>query len=144
MDDILEHFGVKGMKWGIRKERSTSDGQSNRSRNAKRIAAGLGIAAAVGGSIFIANRGLRMSSLSKSSKKAGSKYATAFLANKSNAKMKANIARETRQKAINDIYKKNRVILNDMEKRYSQSQKEISSYWAQESSRLGVNLLWDR
>ena len=28
VDDFLEHFGVKGMKWGVRKESETTDGSA--------------------------------------------------------------------------------------------------------------------
>ena len=46
--DNLAHFGVKGMKWGVRKERSTSDDASKSSRNKKLAAAavvGVGLTA---------------------------------------------------------------------------------------------------
>ena len=30
--DYLEHYGVKGMKWGIRKERPTANGRESTSK----------------------------------------------------------------------------------------------------------------
>ena len=30
--DYLEHFGVRGMKWGVRKQRNTSNASSRSSR----------------------------------------------------------------------------------------------------------------
>jgi hypothetical protein len=58
--DFLEHHGIKGMQWGVRKERSssnqTSDGQnSNRNKRLKQAAIGAGILAAVGGGILAAH-----------------------------------------------------------------------------------------
>jgi hypothetical protein len=47
-DDVLEHFGVKGMKWGVRQRRS-----SERTRGQK-IRRRVGIAAVVTGAAFAA------------------------------------------------------------------------------------------
>lgn len=60
IDDFLEHFGVKGMRWGVRKANDTEDSSKSKlspktMRNLK-IAAGVGVGAAVlVGGIFVRN-----------------------------------------------------------------------------------------
>jgi hypothetical protein len=58
-EDILEHFGAKGMKWGVRKEQATSGsgptvkkGMSTK----KKVAIGVGVGVAVAGSAFVAHK----------------------------------------------------------------------------------------
>lgn len=65
----LEHFGVKGMKWGVRKERSAADrrGKSKDEKSAKRRrAAQIAVVAGVvvAGAIIAHRSGVRMSSFS--------------------------------------------------------------------------------
>lgn len=50
MNTTLYHYGIKGMKWGVRKDpiRSTN-GSRGKSSNARKIAIGVGVAAAVAG-----------------------------------------------------------------------------------------------
>lgn len=37
MSDTIAHYGVKGMKWGVRKQRPTSSGKRKGKTNARRI-----------------------------------------------------------------------------------------------------------
>jgi hypothetical protein len=58
--EFLEHHGIKGMHWGIRKEKSSSNQTSenknaNRNKRIKQIAIGAGILAAIGGGIYAAH-----------------------------------------------------------------------------------------
>lgn len=48
-DDVLEHFGVKGMRWGVRNQRrSSSRGSSKKKRIAQvAVVAGVAIAATI-------------------------------------------------------------------------------------------------
>lgn len=62
IDDFLEHFGVRGQKWGVRKT-TTSSGNSSQNREkfkkAAKIAGGVaGVAAVAAGAIY-ANKLLR-------------------------------------------------------------------------------------
>lgn len=52
----LLHYGVKGMKWGVRKERSASDQarSARRKATAKKVAIGVGVTAVVLGSAYVA------------------------------------------------------------------------------------------
>lgn len=51
-DNELRHFGVLGMKWGVRKK---TDSKENKSRNmGKKIAIGLGITAVSAASAYVA------------------------------------------------------------------------------------------
>lgn len=61
---VLEHYGVKGMRWGQRKERSGSSGKG------KKIAIGAAAVAGTAGAAFVAYKlsqggGVKMSSLTK-------------------------------------------------------------------------------
>lgn len=65
-DDYLEHYGVKGMKWGLRKRRdsfsgrssksgsSKSTSESNKHEKTKKIAKGAAAAAVVAGGVALA------------------------------------------------------------------------------------------
>lgn len=66
-DDYLMHYGVKGMKWGVRKRRSSSSsgrkskrsssqstGDSNKHEKTKKIAKGAAAAAVVAGGVALA------------------------------------------------------------------------------------------
>ena len=54
--DELYHHGVKGMKWGVRKQPERSGGTKSRKgmSTAKKVAIGVSVAAAVGGVAYIA------------------------------------------------------------------------------------------
>ena len=43
-EDFLEHFGVKGMKWGVRSDSKQSSNRTPLSNNQKRIVAGSALA----------------------------------------------------------------------------------------------------
>ena len=65
-DDYLAHYGVKGMKWGLRKRRDSSSGrssksgsskstsESNKHEKTKKIAKGAAAAAVVAGGVALA------------------------------------------------------------------------------------------
>lgn len=55
-DDVLEHFGVRGMRWGVRRSRSSSGGKSHKKRN---IAIGVGVLAvgAATAGVVLSSRG---------------------------------------------------------------------------------------
>lgn len=74
---ILEHFGTKGMRWGVRKARSETSGngqgktkEEKRSRN-KKIAAAVLVTAGVGATAVILSRNhnLKMKDISTSTKR---------------------------------------------------------------------------
>lgn len=54
VDDVLEHFGVRGMRWGVRKNISVGNSEtSNRNKNLKRAAVIGGVAVvATAGAVF--------------------------------------------------------------------------------------------
>jgi hypothetical protein len=82
--EALAHFGVKGMKWGVRKDRLIADSSSKasssseakkaaRRRNVKKAAIGVGVLTAVAGGAYVAyrlnqNGNLPISSLKKAKK----------------------------------------------------------------------------
>jgi hypothetical protein len=78
VDDFLEHFGTKGMKWGVRKERTTGENDRapvDKKALAKRVAIGAGILAAAAGAAYLASQNYKSTStnsLSDSSIRAGS------------------------------------------------------------------------
>ena len=60
-EDYLQHHGIKGMHWGIRRFQnkdgtSTSAGKARRKKLAKRVAIGVGTAAAVAGTAYAVKR----------------------------------------------------------------------------------------
>lgn len=82
-DEVLAHHGVKGMRWGVRKQRpSGGAGPSKKrkglSRNQKRAIAGaLGLAAGVGTGIYLKKSGndKKLASLAKKQGAAAKKFA---------------------------------------------------------------------
>ena len=82
-DEVLAHHGVKGMRWGVRKQRpSGGAGPSKKrkglSRNQKRAIAGaLGLAAGVGTGIYLqkSGNGKKISALAKKQGAAAKKFA---------------------------------------------------------------------
>lgn len=82
-DEVLAHHGVKGMRWGVRKQRpSGGAGPSKKrkglSRNQKRAIAGaLGLAAGVGTGIYLqkSGNGKKLAGLSKKQGAAAKKFA---------------------------------------------------------------------
>lgn len=97
VDMYFQHFGVKGMRWGVRKSRDSSSGSESSevfgeksegsSRNYKKAAiiagSALGIAAIAVGGVYLANKaGMSISDLRRSTKPEtlanGQKMAKAF------------------------------------------------------------------
>lgn len=82
-DEVLSHHGVKGMRWGVRKQRpSGGAGPSKKrkglSRNQKRAIAGaLGLAAGVGAGIYLqkSGNGKKLAGLAKKQGAAAKKFA---------------------------------------------------------------------
>ena len=82
-DEVLAHHGVKGMRWGVRKQRpSGGAGPSKKrkglSRNQKRAIAGaLGLAAGVGAGIYLqkSGNGKKIAGLAKKQGAAAKKFA---------------------------------------------------------------------
>lgn len=82
-DEVLAHHGVKGMRWGVRKQRpSGGPGPSKKrkglSRNQKRAIAGaLGLAAGVGTGIYLqkSGNGKKLAGLAKKQGAAAKKFA---------------------------------------------------------------------
>jgi hypothetical protein len=99
--DFLEHFGVKGMKWGVRRERSSGseEGSSKRSGKEKAVTAlkvsavlGAGLAAA----ILLKKSGVSVSSLrngAHATRVAAGKTAANVAANQANQKFASSVAR---------------------------------------------------
>jgi len=57
-DEVLAHHGVKGMHWGVRKQRPSGGAGPSKKRNQKRAIAGaLGLAAGVGAGIYLNKSG---------------------------------------------------------------------------------------
>lgn len=58
--EALQHFGVKGMRWGVRKEETTSSPENRtltsqeKKARAKKVAIGAGVLVAVAGAAFVA------------------------------------------------------------------------------------------
>lgn len=82
--DFLEHYGVKGMKWGVRRDRraerlaSRSSDEKSKSRKtiAKRALMVGGAGIVIGGAIFMAQRNTNMRNINKSSTKRGAKVSS--------------------------------------------------------------------
>ncbi len=57
-DIYLEHFGIKGMQWGVRKSKtSSSKGTKGKINTKKKVAIGVGVGITIAaGSAFVANR----------------------------------------------------------------------------------------
>lgn len=85
-DEVLAHHGVKGMRWGVRKQRpSGGAGPSKKrkglSRNQKRAIAGaLGLAAGVGAGIYLqkSGNGKKLAGLAKKQGTAAKTYARGY------------------------------------------------------------------
>lgn len=59
-EEFLDHHGIKGMKWGVRKEGSS--GKTDHSKRNKRIAIGVGVVGAAAATALLARHGhLKMS-----------------------------------------------------------------------------------
>ena len=69
VDEFLAHFGVKGMRWGVRKDRTTASEDNTGSSHKKLKVAGavLGVAVIAAGAVYVAKHGgVSASSLSSS------------------------------------------------------------------------------
>jgi hypothetical protein len=89
--EALSHYGVRGMKWGVRNEKPTSGSSSKTSPNTeskkaarrinvKKVAIGAGVLTAVAGGAYVAyrlnqNGNLPISSLKKAKKSSGTEKA---------------------------------------------------------------------
>ncbi len=49
VDNFLKHFGMKGMRWGVRNQKRNASDTSSRNRKLKKVAIGAGV---VGGATF--------------------------------------------------------------------------------------------
>ncbi|BCL52061.1 hypothetical protein [Siphovirus Jomon_CT89] len=83
-DEVLAHYGVKGMRWGVRKQRAASGGAGSTkkrkglSRKQKAAIAGvLGTAAAVGGGYYLhkSGKGKQIAALAKKGGASAKSYA---------------------------------------------------------------------
>lgn len=82
-DEVLAHHGVKGMRWGVRKQRPSGGAgpakkRKGLSRNQKRAIAGaLGLAAGVGAGIYLkkSGNGKKLAGLAKKQGAAAKKFA---------------------------------------------------------------------
>ena len=102
VDEFLSHYGVKGMRWGVRRKRQSESNSangspsSNKSRK-KKIAAGVAGAAIVGGAAataIILNRNGQKSLKVAASKASGYNGARRLLLSKADLKIK-NITQAT-------------------------------------------------
>lgn len=69
VDEFLEHFGTKGMKWGVRKQ-PTSSGSSKPKHSKKKIVAGAVVAAGVVGVgvILAKNHNIKVGEIQRNAK----------------------------------------------------------------------------
>ena len=77
VEDFLAHFGVKGMKWGVRRDKSRGSESSREKRSpeekaalrakAKKVAIGTGVLVAAAGAAYVANSMSKKGSLPISS-----------------------------------------------------------------------------
>lgn len=56
-DDFLEHFGVRGMRWGVRRNNDAQESQSFASKHKKGIAAGALAVGALGVGVILKRSG---------------------------------------------------------------------------------------
>ena len=70
MGDYLIHYGVKGMKWGVRNEKESSGQKHQGMSTAKKVAIGVGVAAAVAGVTYISVKAYKTSKHNKMAKAA--------------------------------------------------------------------------
>ena len=73
--DELYHYGVKGMKWGMRHDpertgRQSSSGSKKKMSTAKKVAIGVGVAAAVAGATYIGVKAYKTSKYNKAARAA--------------------------------------------------------------------------
>lgn len=86
-DDYVEHFGTKGMKWGVRKKSSSGGEKKGMSdKTKKRVKIGVGAAVVVGAAaaaiILSRNSGRSVGSLNSSTKNVGKGVAKEVLRNR--------------------------------------------------------------
>jgi gas vesicle protein len=63
VDEFLEHFGTKGMKWGVRNQRTTSDEKPKMSAK-KKVLIGVAVAGTAAAALIIAKKsGVSVSSI---------------------------------------------------------------------------------
>jgi hypothetical protein len=55
-EDLLIHFGIKGMKWGVRKSKSSSDSSGKKMSTKKKVAIGAGVAVGAAAVAFALTR----------------------------------------------------------------------------------------
>lgn len=106
--DFLEHFGVSGMKWGVRRAKTDApatpitphqqQAKNERNKMLKRsaIVAGVGVTVAVG--LFVANKHVPLSRLAPSTVSSGKNETTKILSRSKDTKISA--VREAQKKAI--------------------------------------------
>jgi hypothetical protein len=103
---FLEHFGIKGQKWGVRKQRTEStpeEAAAKKARN-KKILISVGVGLIAAGTIFIASRHIKTKNLSKKTIDSGKNAVKKQLF--SNGKTKVNTVRDAQNKQIESYYQR--------------------------------------
>lgn len=104
-EDFLEHYGVRGMKWGVRKKTdNTSSENSKKNSTLKKAAVIAGVGVVGVGVIYLASKNKTVRSLSSNTVNRGKSEANKILGSKKNTKLDPVV--QAQRQAIQEHYKR--------------------------------------